>query len=109
MEYKGYSARVAYDDEARVFHGEVLDLRDTITFEADNVDDLVRHFHESVEDYLTFCAERGEDPEKPYSGKFIVRLEPELHKRIAIQAKLKGRSLNAWVTEALMLAATDEK
>jgi len=108
MEYRGYTARFEFDEEAKVFHGEVLDLRDVVTFEADNVNNLVQAFHDSVDDYLAFCEERGEDPEKPYSGKFIVRVNSELHKKIAIKAKLNNKSLNAWVTDALALAVAHE-
>jgi predicted HicB family RNase H-like nuclease len=101
MEYKGYFAKVEFDEDAEVFHGEVLNLRDVITFEGKTVEDLRQAFYDSVDDYLEFCAERGEDPEKPYSGKFVVRVEPELHKRIAIEARKRGISLNALVGEAL--------
>ena len=76
MEYKGYFARVEFDDEANIFHGEVINLRDVISFEGESVDELRKAFIDSVEDYLEFCAERGEDPEKPYSGKFLVRVGP---------------------------------
>jgi predicted HicB family RNase H-like nuclease len=102
MEYKGYFAKVEFDDEANIFHGEIINLRDVITFEGETVKELRKAFHDSVEDYLEFCAERGEDPEKPYSGKFIVRVDPELHKTIAIQALKNGKSLNAWVNETLL-------
>ena len=72
IEYKGYIAKVEFDDEAEVFHGEVINLRDVITFEGESVAELKQAFHDSVEDYLAFCAERGEEPEKPFSGKFSV-------------------------------------
>jgi len=101
MEYKGYFARVEFDDKANIFHGEVINLRDVITFEGESVDELRKAFADSVEDYLEFCAERGEDPEKPYSGKFLVRVEPELHKTLVIQARRNGKSLNKWVSDAL--------
>ena len=101
MEYKGYFAKVEFDDEANTFHGEVINLRDVITFEGETVDELRKAFNDSVEDYLAFCTERGEDPEKPYSGKFIVRVGPELHKTLVIQARKNGKSLNAWVHDAL--------
>ena len=101
MEYKGYFARVEFDDEANIFHGEVINLRDVITFEGESVEELREAFTDSVEDYLEFCAERGEDPEKPYSGKFIVRVEPDLHKTLVIQARKNGKSLNTWVSDAL--------
>ncbi len=101
MEYKGYSAKVEFDEDANIFHGEVINLRDVITFEGETVDRLRQAFQGSVDDYLDFCAERGEDPEKPYSGKFVVRVEPELHKRIAIEARKRGMSINALIGEAL--------
>ena len=101
MEYKGYFAKVEFDDEANTFHGEVINLSDVITFEGETVDELRKAFNDSVEDYLAFCTERGEDPEKPYSGKFLVRVGPELHKTLVIQARKNGKSLNAWVHDAL--------
>lgn len=102
MEYKGYSAKVEFDEDANIFHGEVINLRDVITFEGETVDQLRMAFQNSVDDYLEFCAERGEDPEKSYSGKFVVRVEPELHKRLAIEARKRGVSVNALVGEALL-------
>jgi predicted HicB family RNase H-like nuclease len=101
MEYKGYFAKVEFDDDAKIFHGEVINLKDVITFEGETVKELIQAFHDSVDDYLEFCAERQEDPEKPYSGKFVVRVEPELHKNISIEARKRGKSLNALVSEAL--------
>jgi predicted HicB family RNase H-like nuclease len=74
MEYKRYFARVEFDDEANIFHGEVINLRDVITFEVESVDELRKAFTDSVEAYLEFCAECVEDPEKPYSGEFLVRV-----------------------------------
>jgi predicted HicB family RNase H-like nuclease len=108
MEYKGYFAKVEFDDEDNIFHGEIINLRDVITFEGETVEELRKAFHDSVEDYLEFCAERGEDPEKPYSGKFMVRVDPGLHKIIAIQARKTGKSLNAWVNETLLKNITQQ-
>ena len=104
MEYKGYFANVIFDEEANLFHGEVLNLRDVITFEGETVNELKQAFHDSVDDYLEYCAERGEDPEKPYSGRFVVRVDPELHKTIAIEARKRGQSINSLVSEALSRA-----
>jgi predicted HicB family RNase H-like nuclease len=101
MEYKGYLGHVEYDDEAGCFHGEVANLRDVITFQGESVDELRRAFRESVDDYLAFCAARGEEPEKPYSGTFTVRIPPELHRDIALRARVAGKSLNGWVTDLL--------
>ena len=105
MEYKGYIARVEFDDEADIFHGEVINLRDVITFEGQSVEELRQAFRDSVEDYLEFCAERNETPEKPFSGKFSVRMDPELHRKISFRAKADRKSLNKWVNEVLETAA----
>lgn len=107
IEYKGYVAKVEFDDDANIFHGEVINLRDVITFEGETVNELKQAFHDSIDDYLTFCAKRGEDPEKPYSGKFVIRVEPELHKNITIEARKEGKSLNVWVKDALSKALED--
>ncbi len=101
MEYKGYLGQVEYDDDAGVFHGEVINLRDVITFQGESVDELRRAFRESVDDYLAFCAARGEEPEKPYSGTFTLRISPELHRDIALKARMAGQSLNGWVAALL--------
>ena len=107
MEYKGYIARVDFDDKAEIFHGEVMNVRDVITFEGTSVAELRRAFQESVEDYLAFCAERGEEPEKPFSGKFSLRIDPELHRRITLKARMANKSLNSWVGETLEAAVTE--
>jgi len=104
MEYKGYVGQVEFDDEANVFYGEVINLRDVVTFQGSTVRQLRKAFRDSVDDYLDFCAERGESPEKPYSGKFMVRVEPELHKAVATRAKQEHKSLNAWVHDTLAVA-----
>ena len=101
MEYKGYIGKVEVDDEAGILYGEVINVRDVITFEGTSVDKAQKAFRESVDDYLDFCAKRGESPEKPFSGKFVVRLPAELHRKVYIQAKLENKSLNSWITEVL--------
>jgi predicted HicB family RNase H-like nuclease len=101
MEHKGYLAKVEFEDEAEIFHGEVINTRDVITFQGTSVAELKKAFRDSVEDYLTFCQKRGEEPEKPFSGQFVTRVSPDLHRRINVAAQLSGKSLNAWVTEQL--------
>lgn len=101
MKYKGYEAIVEFDDEAEIFHGEVINTRDVITFQGDSVNELKQAFKDSVDDYLAFCQERGEEPEKPFSGKFMLRIHPDLHKKIAVQAKKTGQSLNSWIEKCL--------
>jgi len=101
MEYKGYTARVEFDQDARILFGEVEGLRDVVTFEASDAKDLEREFHASVDDYLAMCAERGEEPDKPYSGKFLIRVDPMLHREIAMAAARAGTSLNALTVDVL--------
>ena len=107
MEYKGYIGKVEIDDEAGILHGEVINIRDVVTFEGTSVDEIQKAFRESVDDYLDFCAQRGETPEKPFSGKFVVRLPAELHRKAYIQAKLADKSLNGWVTDVLQTVLQD--
>jgi len=104
MEYKGYIGKVEIDDEVGILHGEIINIRDVVTFEGASVDEIQKAFRESVDDYLDFCAQRGESPEKPFSGKFVVRLPAELHRKAYIQAKLADKSLNGWVTDVLQTA-----
>ncbi len=101
MKYKGYIAKVDFDDEANIFHGEVVNTHDVITFEGGCVQDLRQAFADSVEDYLAFCAARNEKPEKPFSGQFVVRVDPLLHQRAALEALQEGISLNQWVSKAM--------
>lgn len=107
-DYKGYSAKITIDEEQNLIHGEVIGVTDVITFQARTPEELAQAFHESVDDYLAFCKERGEEPDKPYSGRFVVRIAPELHRRLAVAAKKVGISLNDWVTTALENAAEFE-
>ena len=81
LDYKGYTGHVEFDAEAGLFHGEVLDTRDVITFQGTSVEDLQQAFRDSVEDYLDFCEERSEEPEKPFSGRLMVRLSSDLHRK----------------------------
>jgi len=101
MNYKGFEAKIEYDDEARIFHGEVINLRDVITFQGECVDELEQAFRDSVEDYLDFCAKRGEKPEKPFSGKLILRLSPELYREVTYCARRKNISVNSAIAEAV--------
>ncbi len=101
MEYKGYIGKVEFDDEAGIIHGEVINTRDVITFQGESVANLKKAFQESVDDYLEFCKARGETPDKPFSGQFVTRIPPDLHRQVNVAARLSGKSLNAWVAEQL--------
>ncbi len=104
MNYKGYEAIIAFDADAECFHGELVGLRDVVTFEGRSVEELQAALADSVDDYLDFCASRGEAPERPFSGRFVVRTEPDLHRAAAVAAKRDGVSLNKWVAKALQQA-----
>ena len=101
MQYKGYSGKVEYDDDAEIFHGEVIGLREVITFQGKTVDEIKQAFRGSVDDYLEFCAQLGQAPEKPFTGKFMLRLTPELHRKVFVAAKQSGESINGWVVDQL--------
>jgi len=101
MNHRGYTAHIEYDDEDGLFHGEVIDLRDVVTFVGRSVDELRQAFHDSVDDYLEFCEERGEDPDRPFSGRLMVRLPPELHRAIYTRARQEGKSLNQFIADRL--------
>jgi len=101
MEYKGYIGKAEYDDEAGIFYGEIIGLRDVITFRGSSVKELQKSFRESIDDYLAFCSRMGKSPDVPASGRLILRIPPELHSRAANVAKSEGRSLNTWVADAV--------
>ncbi len=101
LEHRGYTGHVTFDNEAGLFHGEVLDTRHLITFQGMSVEELAEAFRDSVDDYLDFCRERGEEPDKPFSGRLMLRLAPDLHRRAYVEAKKEGKSLNQWITDKL--------
>lgn len=105
MSYKGYSARVEYDDEDGLFAGRLAGIRDGVGFHADTVEGLREAFHEAVEDYLETCARIGKDPQRAYSGQMMFRVSPDVHRKAALAAELAGKSLNQWAEEVLGKAA----
>ena len=105
MTYKGYSARVEYDARDDIFVGRVLGVRDIISFHARSVSALHEAFRLALEDYLADCAEQGIAPEKPASGKVMLRIRPEVHAAATIAAQSAGKSLNQWADEVFERAA----
>jgi predicted HicB family RNase H-like nuclease len=101
----GYLATIELDAEAGLFHGEVVNTRDVLTFQGRTADELKQAFAETLADYRQWCAERGKTPDKPFSGTFTVRLEPELHRKIAAAAATANQSLNSFVGQTLAKAA----
>ena len=105
MTYKGYAARIEFDAQDRIFFGRLAGIRDIVTFHGKTVDELEAAFREAVDDYLDICTQRGERPNKPYSGKLTLRIPPSVHAAIATAAETDGKSLNKWVTEVLHQAS----
>ena len=105
MTFKGYSARIEYDDEDGILFGQIASIRDGVGFHADNVEALRTAFHEAVDDYLETCAKVGKEPQKPYSGKMMFRVSPDVHRRAALAAELSGKSLNQWAEDVIDRAA----
>lgn len=101
LSYKGYQGHFDYDPDADIFHGEVLHLNDVVTFQGRSIDELKQALKDSVEDYLLLCKEVGKQPERLFSGRFNIRISPELHQKIAKKAAVSGVSLNSWVIEKL--------
>ena len=95
MTHKGYSARIEYSDEDGCFVGRVSGIRDIITFHGDSVAEIRKAFEDAVDFYLESCSARGESPNKPFTGRFMVRVSPELHSSIAIAARRDHKSINA--------------
>jgi predicted HicB family RNase H-like nuclease len=99
LEYKGYHGAAELVDGA--LHGTVLGLKDVVHFSGNSVKEIEQAFKESVDDYLDFCKERGEEPDKPFSGQYPLRMAVELHRVAYIASQREGKSLNAWVIEAI--------
>ena len=106
LSYKSYVGRVEFDDEVDIFHGEIIGIRDVITFQGQSVIEIKKAMEESVDDYLEMCDKHGKKPDKPFSGKLILRLDSELHRKIACAALREGKSINKWIMENLDDIAT---
>ncbi len=104
MTFKGYCARIEYSDEDGCFIGHLAGISDVVGFHGDTVPNLRFAFEEAVSDYLETCEKLSRAPQRPYSGKVMLRLDPMIHARAAMQAEAQGKSLNAWAQETLAKA-----
>jgi predicted HicB family RNase H-like nuclease len=104
MSYEGYSARIEYSEDDGCFIGHLAGIRDIVGFHGDSVSELRSAFEEAVNDYLITCEKLNRSPQRPYSGKVMLRLDPNIHARAAMQAESQGKSLNAWAQETLAKA-----
>ncbi len=103
LKYKGYTGSVEYSNEDSCLYGKVQGLKGTlISYEGDTVDEIQRDFREAVDCYLESCKERGIEPQKPYSGRLVLRMSSDLHGRIAAAAAAAGTTINDFINKALM-------
>lgn len=105
MTYRDYAARIDYSDEDQLLIGHVAGIRDVIGFHGESISELRRAFEEAVDDYIETCEKLGREPQKAYSGKLSLRLEPALHASVAAKAELAEKSINQWVSDILSQAA----
>ncbi|HLF95839.1 MAG TPA: type II toxin-antitoxin system HicB family antitoxin [Methylococcaceae bacterium] len=105
MEYKGYIGRVEFDDEAGLFHGEVINTRDVITFQGTTVEELKREFQTSVDVYLEFCTEQGKTPDDPRAGHLVLDVAPELQAAMVQAARREHKNLDSWIVDRLKAGA----
>jgi predicted HicB family RNase H-like nuclease len=105
MTFKGYAAKIEYSDEDACFIGHIAGIKDVIGFHAETVKELRAAFEEAVDDYLATCEKLGRAPQKPYSGKLMLRVPPEIHARAAMMAQAHGLSINQWASDVLAHAS----
>ncbi len=108
MEYKNYLARVEFDEDADVFHGEIINIRDVVTFQGKSVAELRQAFVDSVDDYFAFCAACDEQPDQPFTGRFIISLTPEQHRKVILMAEKSRDCVENWVANTLEKAVAME-
>ncbi|MCD4720004.1 MAG: type II toxin-antitoxin system HicB family antitoxin [Desulfobacula sp.] len=105
MRYKGYIAHIEYDEEDHIFVGHLAGIKDIVGFHGTTVNELERAFHESVDNYIAISEKTGRPAQKPYSGKLMLRVSPDVHAAVATVAKVHGKSINQWASEVLDRAA----
>ena len=101
LSYKGYTAKIEFDPDDNILFGNIIGIRDTVGFHGESVTELKEAFQEAVDFYLESCEKAGREPNKPFSGKFVVRVNSSLHGEIAEAAVHSGKSLNQWVSDTL--------
>lgn len=104
MKYGGYAGSVEFDAAGRIFHGRLLGTTaDIVTFQGTTVDGLEADFRQAVDGYLALCAEDGVEPQRPYSGRFVLRLPPATHGEVTAAARLARTSMNRWIVQAIQM------
>ena len=106
MSYQNYAAKIEYNDEDSCFIGHIAGIRDIVGFHGESVSELRQAFEDAVDDYVATYEKLKRTPQRPYSGKVMLRIEPSIHARVAMHAEAQGKSLNAWAQEALLRAVS---
>ena len=101
LSYKGYTAKIEFDPDDNILFGNLVGIRDTVGFHGETVAELKNAFLEAVDFYLESCKKSGRVPDKPFSGKFVIRVESSLHGEIVAAAINAGKSVNKWVADTL--------
>ena len=101
IEYKGYIAKIEFDDEDQILTGVVIGMDDLICFHVENTHEIIPVFHSVIDNYLKACKEEGIQPQKSFSGRFMLRLPPQLHAKVAALASSAEKSINSWIAEQL--------
>ena len=107
MTYHGFRARVAFDEDDDLFVGHIAGINDVVSFHGETVPELKAAFHEAVDDYIAACRAISKAPEKAYSGKLMLRIDPDIHAQAALAAELAGTSLNQWAEDVLRRAGSE--
>ncbi|MCK5719283.1 MAG: type II toxin-antitoxin system HicB family antitoxin [Thiomargarita sp.] len=101
LNYKNYTAKIEFDSDDNILFGNIIGIRDTVGFHGESATELKNAFYEAVDFYLESCKKSGREPNKPFSGKFVVKVDSSLHSEIAEAAIHAGKSLNQWVADTL--------
>lgn len=101
MTHRGYAARIEFSDSDDCFVGHIAGINDVVGFHGASVEDLRAAFREAVDDYLDACQKIDRSPQKPYSGKIMLRISPEIHSALAVAAEVSGKSINQWTADTL--------
>ncbi len=101
MKYRGYTARIDFDERDNVFAGDIVGMSERLTFHGASVDELRGDFEFAVDHYLAACAAAGQKPERQASGKLLIRIPPDIHAAAGVSAAAEGKSLNQWIAETL--------
>jgi len=104
LEYKGYHAKIEFDEDDMLFVGSVFGIQDSLNFHGTTIQELVDSFHQSIDNYLEMCAELGRNPDKEFKGSFNVRIDQALHREAAFAADRSGMTLNQYVEKAIRSA-----